>query len=115
MMDEEIREALEAEGYSPEYIAMAIYINKHLPAITDALIDMAKKITQIFCEAFNQWDSMELLADLPTIPDAERLNLAVPWRKKRRHTPKYIRPTKRQQVQRRPARVARSSCQRHHG
>lgn len=122
MTDEEIREALEAEGYSPEYIEAAVYLNNHPPEITDKLYEIVEagiRAIQAVIDAMGgysgRWASLfEAVKDIPTPTDAERLNLAVPWRKERRHTPKYIRPTKRQ-VQRRPARVARSSCQRHHG
>lgn len=121
MTPDELREALEAEGYSPEYIELALYLYRHMPELIDAAREAVEIMVNSLRRLFNPTNSEELLADLadlaniPRPTDAERLNLAVPWKKERRHTPKYIRPTKRQQVQSRPACVARSSCQRHHG
>lgn len=118
MTPDELREALEAEGYSPEYIELALYLYRHTPELIDAAREAVEIMVNSLRRLFNMTNPVELLADLADIPqptDAERLNLAVPWKKERRHTPKYIRPTKRQRVQSRPACVARSSCQRHHG
>lgn len=111
MTPDELREALEADGYSPEYIELALYLYRHTPELIDAAREAVEIMVNSLRRLFNLTDPVELLADLADIPrptDAERLNLAVPWKKERRHTPKYIAPGKAANFTRRPDRRARS-------